>query len=200
MALLEDRDRIARDLHDHVIQRLFASGLSVQTIASSLGDDPRAVRLSQVIDDIDDTIKQIRTSIFELRGPLGPQQEVVRSRLLAVVNDLVGALGFAPSVRFNGPVDAVVDEDVADDAVAVLREALTNTARHAQATQVDIEITATGERFAIEVTDNGIGIGDVPRRSGLANLRERAERRGGELSILERNGTRLLWAVPLPGS
>lgn len=197
MALLEDRDRIARDLHDHVIQRLFASGLTVQMVASSLRGDPRSARLLQVIDDIDDTIKQIRTSIFELRGPLGPDQVTVRTRLLAVANDLAEPLSFAPSVRFTGPVDAVVDEDVADDAVAVLREALTNVARHARATTVDVEITATSSQLTIEVADNGIGLGEVQRRSGLANLHERARKRGGELTLLDHDGTHLRWTVGL---
>jgi two-component system, NarL family, sensor histidine kinase DevS len=197
MVLLEDRDRIARDLHDHVIQRLFASGLSVQTIASSLRNDPRAARLSRVIDDIDDTIKQIRTSIFELRGPIGPEQETVRTRLLGVVNDLVELLGFAPSVRFSGPVDTVVGDDVAEDAVAVLREALTNTARHANATRVDVEVSATSTEVAVEVVDNGTGLRDAQRRSGLANLQQRAERHGGELSIRDEGGTRLRWTARL---
>jgi signal transduction histidine kinase len=197
MALLEDRDRIARDLHDHVIQRLFATGLTVQTVTSSLRDDPRAERLSQVVDDIDDTIKQIRTSIFELRGPIGPQQETVRTRLLGIVNDLVDTLGFAPSVRFAGPVDTVVGDEVADDAVAVLREALTNAARHAHATRVDVEIVAAADRLTIDVADNGIGLGDVERRSGLDNLRQRAERNDGELSILDDAGTRLCWTARL---
>jgi two-component system, NarL family, sensor histidine kinase DevS len=106
MALLEDRDRIARDLHDHVIQRLFATGLAVQSVASTLRDDARSQRLGQVIDDIDETIRQIRTSIFELRGPIGPGDPTLRSRLLDVANDLADGLGFSPVVRFQGPVDA----------------------------------------------------------------------------------------------
>jgi signal transduction histidine kinase len=197
MALLEDRDRIARDLHDHVIQRLFATGLSVQSIASSLRDDPRSKRLRQVVDDIDDTIRQIRTSIFELHGPIVPWYETVRSRLLKVVHDLVGTLGMTPGVRFSGPVDLAVGDDVVDDVVAVLREALTNVARHARATRVDVEVDATPDRLTVEIADDGVGIGDTERRSGLANVRERAERHGGELSILDQDGTRLRWTVPL---
>ncbi|HEY3715535.1 MAG TPA: GAF domain-containing protein [Jatrophihabitantaceae bacterium] len=197
VALLEDRDRIARDLHDHVIQRLFAAGLSVQTAASSLRNDQRGDRLGQVVDDIDETIRQIRTSIFELRGPLGPARETVRTRVLAVVDDLADALGFSPDVRFAGPLDTMVDDDVADDVVAVVREALSNVARHAQAQRVEIEITATGQKLTIDIIDDGRGLGDTSRRSGLANLQERAERRGGTLSVPEHDGARLIWSVPL---
>jgi signal transduction histidine kinase len=197
MALLEERDRIARDLHDHVIQRLFAAGLSVQSVASSLGQEARAQRLSQVIDDIDETIRQIRTSIFELRGPLGPQNETVRTRLLGAVKDVSDALGFSPDVRFAGPLDTVVGDEIADDAVAVVREALTNVARHAHASRVDVEVKASADRLTIDVVDDGVGIGDAQRRSGLANLRERAERHGGELVLAADSGSRLRWSVPL---
>jgi signal transduction histidine kinase len=197
IALLEDRDRIARDLHDHVIQRLFATGLTVQSVASSLRDDPRSNRLGQVIDDLDETIRQIRTSIFELRGPLAPANDTVRARVLNVVNDLVDALGFSPAVRFSGPVDTVIDDEIADDLVAVVREALTNTARHAQAKRADVDVKATTDQLTVEIIDDGIGIGDVQRRSGLANMRERAERHDGEVVINSHNGTHLRWTIPL---
>jgi signal transduction histidine kinase len=196
MALLEDRDRIARDLHDHVIQRLFAAGLSVQTVASSLRGDQRGDRLGQVVDDLDETIRQIRTSIFELRGPLGPETETVRTRVLDVVGELVEALGFSPDVRFAGPLDTI-DDDAADDVVAVVREALTNVARHAQARRAEIEIAAAGEQLTVDILDDGRGLGDTQRRSGLANMQQRAERHGGELSVLEHDGTHLCWAIPL---
>jgi signal transduction histidine kinase len=207
VALLEDRDRIARDLHDHVIQRLFASGLSVQSIASSLGSDPRGLRLAQIVSDIDDTISQIRTSIFELRGPLGPETGTARSQLLAVVAEVSPLLGFDPQVRFGGPIDSVVPDELVLDLTAVLREALTNVARHARATRVELEITATAGEVTLSVVDNGIGLGDTSRRSGLANLSGRAEQRGGSLvlaaatppdrSPLIKKGTRLQWTVPI---
>ena len=197
MVLLEDRDRIARDLHDHVIQRLFAAGLSVQSVASGLGRDPRSERLAQVVDDIDDTIRQIRTSIFELRGALGPQTASVRSRLIDVAADVTRALGFAPRMTFTGPLDVVVPEYLCDDLVAVVREALTNTARHAHAGHADVEVTASAAEVSIDVLDDGIGIGDAARRSGLANLRERAERHGGCLTTPDHKGTHLRWTIPL---
>ena len=206
VVLLEDRDRIARDLHDHVIQRLFAAGLTVQSVASGLGPDGRATRLSRVVSDLDETIRHIRTSIFQLRGPLGPETGTVRTQMLAVVAQLAPLLGFDPQVRFTGPIDAVVPEPIVDDLVAVLREALTNTARHARATRVDVDVTASSTELSIDVTDDGVGIGDTERRSGLANLRQRAERHGGAL-ILTRNasyetppiqeGTRVRWTIPL---
>jgi signal transduction histidine kinase len=197
--LLEDRDRIARDLHDHVIQRLFAAGLTIQGVAAALGSDDQASRLSRVVDDVDDTIRQIRTTIFQLRGALGPQTSAVRTRLLALIDEPSGLLGFTPQIRFTGPVDAVVPDHVVDDLVAVIREALTNVARHAHATAVTVEVAATTGEVSIDVSDNGVGMGDAARRSGLANLRQRAEEHHGSLSLTapENEGTHLRWTIPL---
>jgi signal transduction histidine kinase len=208
IVLLEDRERIARDLHDHVIQRLFAIGLSVQSVAGSMGVDARGTRLSRVVSDIDETIQQTRTSIFQLRGQLGPETGTVRVRLLSVVGDVSALLGFEPEIRFAGPIDSVVPDPVAEDLVAVLREALTNAARHAQASHVHVDVTATTTELSMDVSDNGIGIGATERRSGLANLRQRAEQRGGTFALgypssdalapSEHKGTRLTWTIPLP--
>jgi signal transduction histidine kinase len=207
IVLLEERERIARDLHDHVIQRLFAIGLTVQSVASALGVDERGNRLDRVVTDIDETIRQTRTAIFQLRGPLGPETGTVRTRLIAVIAEVSALLGFDPEVRFSGPIDAVVPEDVVGDLVAVLREGLTNAARHASASRVEIDITAGSVELTMSIADDGIGIGAAERRSGLANLRQRAERRGGSLEILagdvppnqpDHEGTRLQWTIPLP--
>jgi len=205
IALLEDRDRIARDLHDHVIQRLFGAGLTVESVASGLRNDPRAPRLAQVVDDIDETIRQIRTSIFQLRGALGPQAGAVRSRLLGVVGEVAPCLGFAPYVAFDGPVDTVVPEELLDDLVAVVREGLSNVARHAHADAVRVHLVAARGELTLELVDDGVGVGDTPRRSGLANLRQRAEERGGSFALLSPadpeaptlGGTRVCWTVPL---
>ena len=205
IVLLEDRDRIARDLHDHVIQRLFAIGLTVQSVASGLGADEPAARLTRVVSDIDETIRQTRTSIFQLRGPLGPETGTVRARLLAVAAEVSPLLGFDPQVRFTGPIDAVVPEPVVEDLAAVLREALTNAARHAHASRVGVDVIATTSELALDVTDDGVGISDTQRRSGLANLRQRAERHGGSLVLAKgapgqtqsnQEGTRLRWMIP----
>ncbi len=205
VVLLEDRDRIARDLHDHVIQRLFAAGLTVQSVASGLSDS-RAERLDRVVAGIDDTIRQIRTSIFQLRGHLGPQTGTARTRVLEVVGEVTPTLAFTPRVRFSGPIDLVVPEDVVDDIVAVTREALSNVARHARATGAEVVLTASSTELTIEVSDNGTGLGDVERRSGLDNLRRRAEQRGGTFTVTSparaepsatEEGTRLRWTIPL---
>jgi signal transduction histidine kinase len=196
VALLEDRDRIARDLHDHVIQRLFAAGLSVQSVAARLPDGAQSDRLSQVIDDIDETIRQIRTSIFELRAHAGSQGGL-RARLGTVATELTGPLGFAPRLVFEGPVDTTARADVADDVVAVVREGLTNVARHAGASTVTVTIAVADSRLTVRVADDGRGMGPGGRRSGLANLRARAERHGGSLDLREEGGTTLCWTVPL---
>lgn len=204
--LLEDHQRIARDLHDHVTQRLFALGLTVQSVANVLAADPRASRLSQVVADIDETIRQTRTSIFQLRGPLGPETGTVRARLLIVAEEVSPLLGFEPLVDFTGPIDALVPESVSDDLVAVLREGLTNTARHARASRVVVEVAATTSEVRLDVSDDGVGLSDTQRRSGLANLRQRAEIHGGTLTLASAawaapttraGGTRLTWTIPL---
>jgi signal transduction histidine kinase len=207
--LLEDRDRIARDLHDHVIQQLFAAGLSVQSVAGTLGGDARSQRLERVVSGIDETIRQIRTTIFQLRGPLGPQTGTVRARLLGVLAELAPVLGFDPHVEFDGPVDSLVPESVVDDLVAVVRVALSNVARHAQAGRASVRLATDPTTLALEVRDDGVGVREGRLRSGLANLQRRAERLGGTLRVEPaqpdgstdepdpRPGTRLTWTIPL---
>ena len=197
MMLLEDRDRIARDLHDHVIQRLFAAGLGVQSVAASAGSDSGASRLNTIVDDLDETIRQVRTTIFELRGPLTPQPSTVRSQVVDVIDEVVPMLGFSPALRFTGPVDTIVPDEVAGDLIAVVREALSNIARHAHATAAAVEVTATPAQLTVDVIDNGVGIGESKRRSGLANLARRAERYGGSLTLPDHEGTQLRWTIPL---
>ena len=197
LLLLEDRDRIARDLHDHVIQRLFGAGLAVQS-ATAMSPEPSRSKLSHVVEDIDDTIRQIRTTIFELQAPHSPTTSL-RTRLLGVVDDLSDSLGTSPDVRFAGPVDTVVPEDAVDDLEAVLRESLVNIAKHAQAHHVSIGLSATGGWLILQVTDDGVGVGKVTRRSGLANLGKRADSHRGQFSVaaVEPTGTRVTWGVPL---
>jgi signal transduction histidine kinase len=206
MVLLEDRGRIARDLHDHVIQRLFAAGLTVQSVAAGLGGDARAERLERVVTGIDETIRQIRTSIFQLRGQLGPQTGTVRVRMLGVVAEVSSLLPFEPRLRFAGPIDSVVPEVVVEDLEAVTREALTNVARHANATHAEVALTASATEVILDVIDDGDGIGTIQRRSGLANLRKRAERHHGALVLTSPapqdppatgKGTHLRWTIPL---
>ena len=206
MILLEDRDRIARDLHDHVIQRLFAAGLAVESVAARPGSDETSLRLRRVVTELDETIRQIRTSIFQLRGPMTAEVGTTRSAVLSVVSELEPVLGFEPRVTFAGPVDLAAPDASVDDLIAALREALTNVARHAKARCVDVAVAATTDSLVLEVTDDGVGIGDGSRWSGLANLRARAEHHGGTFTIGPiaeppmdnyRQGTLLRWTIPL---
>jgi signal transduction histidine kinase len=199
MVLLEDRDRIARDLHDHVIQRLFAAGLTVQSLQAGERELARTAKFEQVVTDLDDTIRQIRTSIFDLRGSLAPASASVRTQLVDVIADQVPQLGSEPTVRFSGPVDSLVDPALADELAAVLREALSNVARHAQATTVDVTLTVSADQLCLEVSDDGVGVGETTRRSGLANLEQRAVQRGGSMAVtsMPEEGTRLRWQIAL---
>ena len=198
--LLEDRERIARDLHDHVIQELFAIGLSLEGTAGMLSaDDPARQRVQQRVEDIDRTIRRIRTSIFELRRAQAPLPGGTRERVLDVATDLTIALGFSPALTFGGAVDAELTPELSDDVVACVRESLTNVAKHARATRAEIDLTVADDEVILTVTDNGVGIADQRRNSGLTNLRQRAERHGGTLDVGPGTtpGTRLTWKVPL---
>jgi signal transduction histidine kinase len=196
MALLEDRDRIARDLHDHVIQRLFATGLTAQSLArSSSAVDAR--RLTEMVEHIDGTIRQIRTSIFQLRGTFAPGASAVRTAVLAIVGELAPELGFTPELQFVGPVDTATSADLVDDVTAVVREALTNIVRHARATAASVVVEADTQQLCVQVADNGRGYTPSGRSSGLDNLRDRAERRGGGFDITSDGGTQVRWTIPI---
>ncbi|KQY25026.1 hypothetical protein ASD16_06100 [Cellulomonas sp. Root485] len=199
LAVLEDRERIARDLHDMVIQRLFAIGLDVQGAAAHDAVRPEvARRLESAVDDLDETIKDVRTAIFRLGPRAGGTGTGLRHRIDAEVVSARQSLGFLPRLRTDG-VTATVPDDVVEDAVAVVREALANVARHARAHDVVVRVEV-GSHLVVEVQDDGRGIpGDVPRRSGLANLENRAARRGGTVVVtaLPEGGTDLRWSVPL---
>ncbi|MFF4351232.1 GAF domain-containing protein [Streptomyces sp. NPDC001530] len=201
LALLQDRDRIARDLHDLAIQRLFAAGMTLQSTQRFV-DHPEAVeRLSRTVDDLDDTIKIIRSTIFGLRTHGGGAKEDsgLRGRASEAVKASATSFGFAPALRIEGLVDTDVPGDVADHALAVLGEALSNAARHAGARSVDVHLRCAGGELALTVTDDGCGVPDGVARSGLRNLEERAHALGGSLTLGERReggGTRLVWRVP----
>jgi len=198
LRMIDERGRIARDLHDHVIQRLFGSGLALQGVASRSPEVAEAV-LAQV-DAIDAAIAEIRTAIFAL-SHAGGEGSSLRRRVLDVVNESSAALGFVPRVSFSGAVDLHITGPFADDVVAVVRESLANVARHAEANSVALAV-ALHERDGVVVTieDDGCGIDPrVTRRSGIANLRERALARGGDLALDGRDGggTRVRWTAPL---
>jgi signal transduction histidine kinase len=196
-AMLDERDRIAADLHDHVIQRLFAAGLSLQSVAMKLGRGPVTDRILTTVQDLDATISQIRTTIFELHDMPRADPAGLRARMIDVVADATKALGFEPVVRFEGPVDTL-PSDLADDLVAVAREALANVARHARAGTAEVELSAFAEQVRLLVHDDGVGFTPGSRSSGLTNMRKRAERRGGTLDVGSRvpRGTTVVWSVP----
>jgi len=196
VVVFEDRDRIGRDLHDLVIQRLFAIGLSLDNTGRMAEQPPTAERISQAVDDIDATIKDIRRSIFQLSAPSDSLD--LRATLARVVDEAAPTLGFRAALTINGPVASVADPEVSDNVVAVLREALSNAARHARATAVDVHIDA-GDDLLLEVRDNGCGLpAELVHRGGLQNLRERAEQLGGSFTVSSSaEGTSVSWSVPL---
>jgi signal transduction histidine kinase len=196
LAVFEDRDRIGRDLHDLVIQRLFVIGLTLQN-ALGLSDRPEVVasRITGAVDDIDATIKDLRRSIFELSAPTTG----VRVELGATIATAAPALGFTPQLRTEGPVETLVSTQLRPHLVAVLRETLSNVARHARATAAEV-LVQVGEDVVLTVTDDGVGVAPGRRESGVRNLRERAESLGGSFS-LDRGpagGTAAVWRVPAP--
>jgi signal transduction histidine kinase len=199
MALFEERARIARDLHDHVIQQLFASGMTLQAAQASLQDGPVTDMLEHVLDGIDDAIRQIRTSIFQLR-PHAMTGAELRSTVLDVVSESAASLGWKPRVSFTGAVDAASDAGLVDDVAAVVRESLSNVARHAHASQAEVRITVRGSELEVVVEDDGVGLGDTHRRSGLANLSQRAAGRSGTFDVgpgRDGRGIRLRWTAQL---
>ncbi|MFP8963349.1 GAF domain-containing protein [Streptomyces nanhaiensis] len=203
VALLEDRDRIARDLHDLAIQRLFATGMTLQSAVRFVQHQEASERLLRAVDDLDETIKIIRSTIFGLRshGDGRGRQQGLRVRVARLVEEAVGNLGFTPALRMEGLVDTDVPAAVADHVVAVLAEALSNVARHARAAVAEVSLVVAGGSLTATVADDGVGIPEGGRRSGLVNLAERAEKLGGEL-LVERppsGGSRLVWRVPLDG-
>jgi signal transduction histidine kinase len=192
---LEDRERIARNLHDTVIQRLFAVGMMLQAIAPSATREADQARLVQAVDEIDETIREIRTSIFALEAH---QHRGLRAEILDLVHEFADRAELEPHVSFDGPIDAGIDAEVVPDLLAVLRESLSNVARHAHATSVEIVVSST-DGIELRVSDDGVGIDpDVQRRSGLANLAHRAEARGGEFRVEPRTGggTTCVWRIP----
>ena len=197
LSVLDDRDRIARDLHDRVIQRVFAVGMSLQGAVRLSERDQIVERVNKAVDDLDTTVTEIRTAIFELGNKAIAGG--LRHSVLELTEEMASSLGTRPEVIFNGAIDNAISQRIADSLLAVLREALTNAGKHAKATSYIVTISVA-EDVSLEVQDNGIGI-EVPQAFGvglgLVNLRSRAERLGGSFEILAgEDGTRLLWRVP----
>ncbi|MGW7566109.1 GAF domain-containing protein [Streptomyces tendae] len=200
IAVLQDRDRIARDLHDLAIQRLFATGMTLQSAGRLIDNGSASERVLRAVDDLDETIKIIRSTIFGLRSRGTAAGAGLRGRTVRVVGEAAPVLGFAPSLRMEGLLDTEVPGRIAEHVVAVLSEALTNVARHARADRVAVALETDGREVRLSVTDNGVGIPSGGRRSGLRNLAERAAQLGGELRLTEPadGGTALEWRAPVP--
>jgi len=195
LAQAEDHDRIAGDLHDHVIQELFALSMTLQGDAAR-GDQAAAKRIKGYIDTLDEAIANIRTSIFGLHqsraAPAGLQ-----ARLLAVIEEHAPQLGFTAAIRFAGPLDPGPDADLANDILAVTRDALSNCARHAHATAISVSLAQQDGLIILDVIDNGRGVGTPARSSGLTSMRRRAEGNGGtfQLTTPSSGGTHLTWTA-----
>lgn len=203
LAVYQDRDRIARDLHDLVIQRLFATGMLLQS-TTRIDELTPAVheRLGKAVDELDETIREIRQTIFALHEPVEGPASGLRGRILRETSQSASLLGFEPAVRFVGPVDAMVPLHTADQLIAALREALTNAVKHAEARRVDVVVQLDQDHVVLVVTDDGVGIAEEgpSRRSGVANMSARAQDLGGVCTVhrvAQAGGTRLTWRVPL---
>jgi signal transduction histidine kinase len=202
LSVYEDRDRIARDLHDLVIQRLYATGMSLQGTMPMISRPEVADRVSGAVDAMDQTIKEIRGAIFALQARETVSQPDARANIVRLVEEMTAMLGFAPSLRLGAGLRTLNDE-LTEQALAVLREALSNMARHAGASRADVTVDIGQDGIlSVIVTDNGKGISPEGRRSGLRNLADRAARLGGELRLdpaehtAPQPGTRLEWRVP----
>ena len=199
--LVADRERIARDLHDHVIQRLFAVGMSLQAAAHGIADARALDRIENCVEELDATIRDVRSTIFSLEIQATQHVEAsARSRILDVATLAAPALGFQPRLQFDGPIDTKVPDEMVPDVLAVVREALSNAARHAEASTVEVRVQV-GDDLVIEVIDDGRGAADRTRSSGLSNMQTRAQRRGGTMHIgagRKDRGTRIEWRVPFP--
>ncbi|MFJ2666512.1 sensor histidine kinase [Nocardia fluminea] len=192
-----DRDRIARGLHDHVIQRLFVVGLSLGTMQRARSTEVRG-RLDETIDDILAIVQDIRFSIFDLQSDTATDSSTYRKRLHDIITDMIDDTGPRATVRLAGPM-TVLEPPLSDHVEAVLREAVSNVVRHAKAGAVGVELLVR-EAVSIEVTDDGTGIDpETARRSGLADLAARAAEMGGTFTIAPQaqGGTKMRWTAPL---
>ncbi|MDE3723995.1 MULTISPECIES: sensor histidine kinase [Nocardiopsis] len=207
LVVLEERDRIAKDLHDVVIQRLFASAMTLMSTMRLISSQEAGERVQRTIDELDATIREIRSTIFALQNPPSRQDTSLRGRILKLAENTAYSLGCHPGVSLDGPIDASVPDEVGEQLLAVLGESLSNVARHARATEVHVSVTveetATTGRpttLTLTVTDNGVGLPEEGRRSGLRNMDERARALGGGFSARrgETGGTVLTWKVPVP--
>jgi signal transduction histidine kinase len=197
-AVFEERERIGDDLHDLVIQRLFATGLSLESVTARVTDPVAGKRVHSAIDEIDAAIRDLRSSISGLHARRG-ETPSLDLQIEEICTTAQAALGFAPQVEVDPAADAVVSDDLAPDLLAVVRESLTNVSRHADASHVSIRLHVADDTLCLEVVDNGRGIAATGRHSGIANMRARAERLNGSMDIgrTDGGGTHVRWCVPV---
>ncbi|MCU1456470.1 MAG: putative signal transduction histidine kinase [Actinomycetia bacterium] len=199
LSLLEDRERIAADLHDTVIQRLFATGLGLQAAVRTIDDTAAATRVQEAVDELDETIRQIRSTIFALQSPRVAGR-TLRDEIFSLATEASASLGFAPTLAVEDQIDQRIDERVGEQLLSVLREALSNVVRHAGASTVAVTVAVVDHDLVVTVSDDGrgAGTGERPGGAGIANLRRRAEVLGGDLELRARDdgsGTLLRWSV-----
>jgi signal transduction histidine kinase len=199
VAVYDDRGRMARDLHDRVIQCLFAVGISLQSMASEASASGMAERLNTAVGVLDDTVRQVRSTIYELAST--DVDRGVRAGIVSLLSDLSPVVGFEVGVSFEGAVDTMISEQVAEHLLATIREAVTNVGRHAQATEASVSVSVQGDQCRLEVRDNGRGLHEAKARIGgygLGNMESRAEKLHGHFAIetSESGGTSLVWEVP----
>jgi signal transduction histidine kinase len=197
LTVVAERERIAHDLHDHVIQRLFAAGMNLQGTVARARSPEVVDRLNRTLDDLQTIIEEIRTTIFGLKSPLNAASGF-RDRIQRVISDLTANRDIALVVRMHGPTTAV-DGELSEHAEAVTAEAVSNAVRHSGATRLEIDVSID-DMLTLDIVDDGCGIpADNPRRSGLANMAHRAEQVGGRcvISTEPQGGTRVHWTAPL---
>jgi signal transduction histidine kinase len=197
--LADDRGRIARDLHDLVIQRLFGSAMTLTGVVRLIDNPDVAGRVERTVDDLDVTIKQIRSTIFALQSRMTGSGATLRSQIVDAVERAAERLGFAPALRLEGLLDTAVPEDLVEHVVAVVQETLSNAVRHARASRVEVWVALVDHHLVVQVSDDGVGVGRVTHRSGLANLTSRAEQLRGSCAIRSpaTGGTLVEWRVPI---
>ena len=193
-SLFADRDRIARNLHEVVIQRLFGTGIILESAANHANLDPSdtATKIRQAVHDLDETIKELRTTVFALHDRTGSTVSL-RAKIIDIVADASATLRFTPTTRFDGLTDIPAGDPAAQQLLTILYESLANISKHASANKVDITVSAN-PTLQLRITDNGNGLNTVNRRSELANLAARADQHGNQLTITNTNaGTQLHW-------
>ena len=200
LSLYEDRDRIARDLHDHAIQRLYATGMALEGTVPMIGKPEVEARVRKSVNAMDATIKDIRAAIFALQTRTEDEQPNLREAVVGLIDEMTAPAGFTPSLRLGGKLNDQVSPEAGEEMLTALREALSNAARHAQASQIDVGVDVDADGcLTLRVSDDGIGVPESGRRSGLRNLQTRAEKLGGEFRLgpgPSGTGTTLTWRVP----